>query len=395
MPIKGELLGSYHKPVKLWTHDVDTNSMQQLRNTASLPCIFHHVAAMPDVHFGMGATVGSVIATKNAVIPAAVGVDIGCGMMAAKLPFVASDLPDSLKALRTEIEWSVPVGFNWHKTPTEEACDWIAREAFPTHLPISEIDTKKIVCQLGTLGGGNHFVELCLDVTQNVWVMLHSGSRGIGNEIARVHIETAKGLFGDHLRDLADPDLAYLAEGTPEFAAYWRDLQWAQAYASKNREIMMTRTLRAVAKVLLGDWKAPINPLFQVNCHHNYAERETHYGEDVIVTRKGAVRARRGDFGIIPGSMGARSFIVRGRGHAESFESCSHGAGRSMSRFQAKRQFTEADLIAQTAGVECRKDKGVIDEIPSAYKPIQEVMDNQSDLVEVVAEIKQVLVVKG
>ncbi len=395
MPIRNELLGTYHAPVKIWTNDVDANSIQQLRNTASLPCIFHHVAAMPDVHFGMGATIGSVVATKNAVIPAAVGVDIGCGMMAARLPFGASDLPDSLKALRTEIEWSVPVGFNWHKVPTDEAMLWDRWGEFQ-HIPeILHGSADKALCQLGTLGGGNHFVELCLDTHQRIWVMLHSGSRGIGNAIAQVHIENAKGLFGENLKSLADPDLAYLAEGTPEFAAYWRDLQWAQAYAFKNREIMMTRVLRSVAKVLLGDWRAPIKPVFQVNCHHNYAERETHYGEDVIVTRKGAVRARRGDFGIIPGSMGARSFIVRGRGNLESFESCSHGAGRTMSRTQAKRQFTVSDVASQTEGVECRKDAGVIDEIPSAYKDIGKVMADQSDLVEIVAELKQVLCVKG
>lgn len=249
--------------------------------------------------------------------------------------------------------------------------------------------------QLGTLGGGNHFVEVCIDTQQHVWVMLHSGSRGIGNEIAQVHIGIARGLFGEHLKDLADPDLAYLAEGTAEFDAYWRDLQWAQSYAMKNREIMMARTLRAVAKVLLGDWRTPVAPVMSVNCHHNYAEREKHFGENVIVTRKGAVRATTHDYGIIPGSMGARSFIVRGKGDADSFHSCSHGAGRRMSRTQAKKQFTEADVIAQTEGVECRKDKGVIDEIPSAYKDIQQVMDDQSDLVEIIAELKQVCCVKG
>jgi tRNA-splicing ligase RtcB len=297
--------------------------------------------------------------------------------------------------LRTEIEWAVPVGFNWHKDPTPEAEAWDGFKWFVQMPTILHSRLEKAKSQLGTLGGGNHFVEVCLDTEQQVWVMLHSGSRGIGNEIARVHIDTAKGLFGEHLRDLADPDLAYLAEGTPEFQAYWRDLQWAQSYALRNREIMMARTLRAVAKVIFGDWRTPLEPVFQVNCHHNYAERETHYGEEVIVTRKGAVRARRGDFGIIPGSMGARSFIVRGRGNLESFESCSHGAGRTMSRTQAKKQFTEADLVAQTEGVECRKDKGVIDEIPGAYKDIDKVMDDQRDLVEIVATIKQVLVVKG
>ena len=382
-------------PVHVWTNDVDQNSQQQLRNTASLPCVFHHVAAMPDAHFGMGATVGSVVATKNAVIPAAVGVDIGCGMMAVKLPFMASHLPDSLKELRSEIEWSVPVGFNWHKDPVPEANAWWNAEEF-SQIPTSLHDRQgKALRQLGTLGGGNHFVEVCLDKDQCVWVMLHSGSRGIGNEIATYHIHEAQGLFGESLKDLADRDLAWLAEGTPEFAAYWRDLQWAQGYALQNREIMMARTLRAVAKVLLFDWRTPITPLFQVNCHHNYAEREDHYGESVIVTRKGAVRAREGDYGIIPGSMGARSFIVKGRGNPESFSSCSHGAGRAMSRTQAKKQFTTEDLIAQTKGVECRKDQGVVDEIPGAYKSIDEVMANQSDLVEIIAELKQVVCIKG
>jgi tRNA-splicing ligase RtcB len=381
--------------VHIWTDQVDENSKQQLLNTASLPCVFKHVAAMPDVHFGMGATVGSVVATKSAVIPAAVGVDIGCGMMAAKLPFTASQLPDSLKGLRSEIEWSVPVGFNWHNTPCQEAEEWTGFAGFKDIPEQLHSQGSKALKQLGTLGGGNHFVEVCLDTEQSVWVMLHSGSRGIGNEIAKAHIGVAKGLFGEALQNLADPDLAYLAEGTAEFDAYWRDLQWAQAYAMKNREIMMIRTLRSVAKVLLGDWRAPITPTFQVNCHHNYAERETHFGETVIVTRKGAVRATTEDYGIIPGSMGARSFIVKGKGNADSFCSCSHGAGRTMSRTQAKKAFTVEDVAAQTAGVECRKDAGVIDEIPSAYKDIQQVMDNQSDLVEIVAELKQVLCVKG
>lgn len=382
-------------PVHVWTEDVDDNSKQQLRNTASLPCVFHHVAAMPDVHFGMGATVGSVVATKEAVIPAAVGVDIGCGMMAAQLPFTASQLPDSLKELRTEIEWSVPVGFNWHNKPTKEAEEWAGFAGFKDIPEQLHSMGGKALKQLGSLGGGNHFVEVCLDTKQNVWVMLHSGSRGIGNEIAKVHIDIARGLFGEALKNLADPDLAYLAEGTAEFDAYWRDLQWAQSYAMKNREIMMTRVFRSVAKILLGDWQAPIVPVFQVNCHHNYAEREEHFGENVIVTRKGAVRATVEDYGIIPGSMGARSFIVKGKGNADSYCSCSHGAGRKMSRTQAKKSFTETDLASQTSGVECRKDRGVLDEIPAAYKDIQSVMDNQSDLVEIVAELKQVVCIKG
>lgn len=394
MPIKLTLPDT-RIPVHVWTDQIDSNAQQQLRNTATLPCLFKHIAVMPDVHLGKGSTVGSVVATKNAVIPACVGVDIGCGMMAAKLPFTASQLPDSLKVLRSEIEWGVPVGFNWHKDPTSEASKWWNHDDF-SHIPTALHDQEgKALRQLGSLGGGNHFVEVCLDLDQTVWVMLHSGSRGIGNNIATAHIETARGLFGEHLADLADRDLAWLAEGTPEFAAYWRDLQWAQKYAMTNREIMMKRTLQAIAKVLLGDWQAPIMPLFTVNCHHNYAEREVHYGEEVIITRKGAVRATINDYGIIPGSMGAKSFIVKGRGNPESFSSCSHGAGRVMSRTQAKKAFTPTDLEAQTLGIECRKDAGVVDEIPAAYKDIAIVMENQNDLVSIVAELKQVLCVKG
>jgi len=316
-------------------------------------------------------------------------------MMAAKLPFMASDLPDSLKDLRTDIEWGVPVGFNQHRVMTDEACDWDGMKgwnALPSEL---QRDAGKVLCQLGTLGGGNHFIEICLDTQQHVWVMLHSGSRGIGNAIGNHYIKHAKAIMEEKQIRLVDPDLAYLSEHTDVFDAYWRDLQWAQAYAMKNREIMMTRVLRSVAKVLLDDWRTPIVPLFEVNCHHNYAERETHFGEEVIVTRKGAVRATTEDYGIIPGSMGARSFIVKGKGNPDSFYSCSHGAGRTMSRTQTKKQFTQMDVIAQTVGVECRKDAGVIDEIPAAYKDIQTVMDNQSDLVEIVAELKQVLCVKG
>lgn len=384
-------------PIKLWApiEEVESGAIDQLVNTANLPCVFRHVAAMPDVHQGYGATVGSVVACTGAVIPGAVGVDIGCGMMAAQLPFKAHDLPDSLKLLRDEIEWSVPVGFNAHKTPVDESEAWLGWDGFYS-IPVNIHDRlSRAKSQLGTLGGGNHFIEVCLDTNQNVWVMLHSGSRNIGKEIAEVHIDKAKELMRQYMIKLEDPNLAYLAEGTPQFDAYWSDLQWAQSYAMKNREIMMARVLRAVAKVLLNDWKAPIVPIMEVNCHHNYAEREHHFGHNVIVTRKGAVRARAGDMGIIPGSMGARSFIVRGKGNPESFHSCSHGAGRRMSRGKAKGTFTLDDLAAQTNGVECRKDAGVLDEIPGAYKDIDQVMANQADLVEIVAELKQVLCVKG
>lgn len=383
-------------PIKLWAPlaEVESSALEQLINTANLPCVFHHVAAMPDVHLGYGATVGSVVACKGAVIPGAVGVDIGCGMMAVQLPLTASDLPDSLKALRSEIERSVPIGFSEHKTPARESTAWEGWKEF-NHRP-SRLHNRlgKAQCQLGTLGGGNHFIEVCLDTAQHVWVMVHSGSRNIGKEIAEVHMFQAKKLMQHYQVRLTDPDLAYLEEGTAQFEAYWDDLQWAQEYAFMNRDIMMRRVLRAVSHVL-PSVRGVIAPVMEVNCHHNYAEREQHFGHQVIVTRKGAVRARQGDMGIIPGSMGSRSYIVRGRGNPDAFESCSHGAGRRMSRGQAKRTFDVSDLKTQTAGVECRKDAGVLDEIPGAYKDIDQVMANQADLVEIVAELKQVLCVKG
>lgn len=384
-------------PIKVWAplHEVGSSAIDQLTNTANLPCVFRHVAAMPDVHLGKGATVGSVVATKNAVIPACVGVDIGCGMMAVKTAFRASDLPDSLKALRDGIQQSIPVGPNQHQSPVKAAEEWSGLSGFkalPTELQYRDC---KAVRQLGTLGGGNHFIEVCLDTEQSVWIMLHSGSRNIGKEIAEVYIRKAKDLMKWYMIDLADPDLAYLIEDSAEFREYWRDLQWAQRYAMKNREIIMSLVLRTFAKTIMGDVTLPINRVQEVNCHHNYADREHHFGANVIVTRKGAVRARIGDMGIIPGSMGAKSYIVRGLGNPESFHSCSHGAGRTMSRGEAKRRFTVSDLEAQTAGVECRKDSGVLDEIPGAYKDIDAVMEHQKDLVEIVATLKQVMCIKG
>jgi tRNA-splicing ligase RtcB (3'-phosphate/5'-hydroxy nucleic acid ligase) len=383
-------------PIKVWApiHEVESSAIDQLVNTANLPCVFKHVAAMPDVHLGKGATVGSVVATKGAVIPACVGVDIGCGMMAVQTPLTASDLPDSLKNLRSEIERNVPVGMNAYKSPTKMAEDWggfVGFKAIPSEL---HGQAGKAMNQLGTLGGGNHFIEVCLDSDQRVWVMLHSGSRNIGKEIAEVYIHKAKDLMKWYTIDLADPDLAYLIEGSREFQDYWRDLQWAQSYAMKNREIMMAHVMKAIEKTL-GHGNAPLARHMEVNCHHNYADREHHFGSDVIVTRKGAVRAKVGDMGIIPGSMGTRSYIVRGLGHPDSFCSCSHGAGRRMSRGAAKRMFTQKDFAAQTAGVECRKDSSVLDEIPGAYKDIDQVMENQKDLVEIVATLKQVMCVKG
>lgn len=381
-------------PVLSWAnHDLGSNEIKMAKNVASLPFVFKHVALMPDVHLGKGALVGSVVATKDAIIPAAVGVDIGCGMCAVKTPFTATQLEGKLKKIRQDIEAEIPTGFNQNKTVDKSVTNWQDWRSFKDlHKGVQDLETKAMR-QMGSLGGGNHFIEVCLDTKDQVWLMLHSGSRNIGNKLAQCHINTAKQLAKLADNALPDPDLAYFVKGTPEFAAYWRDLQWAQHYARTNRDMMMERFRRIVEKHLVGG--KPTKPLLQVNCHHNYAEQEVHFGEEVYVTRKGAVRARQKDYGIIPGSMGAKSFIVKGKGVANSYCSCSHGAGRLMSRTKAKKTFTLDDLVNQTVGVECRKDPGVLDEIPGAYKPIDEVMANQSDLVEVVATLKQVVCVKG
>jgi len=363
------------------------------RNVASLPFVFKHVSLMPDVHLGKGALVGSVVATKDAIIAAAVGVDIGCGMAAVKTPYTATQLEGKLKAIRLDIEAAIPVGFNDNKEIEKTVSNWQGWAEFKhLHRRVQDLEGKASR-QLGSLGGGNHFIEVCLDTEEQVWLMLHSGSRGIGNQLAQRHIETAKGIAKLAGGKLPDPDLAHFVQGTDEFAAYWHDLQWAQSYALFNRVVMLARVKRIVERHLAGG--KPFKPLLEVNCHHNYAEKETHFGEDVYVTRKGAVRARESDYGIIPGSMGAKSFIVKGKGNAHSYCSCSHGAGRLMSRNKAKLEYTLDDLIAQTVGVECRKDAGVIDEIPGAYKSIEQVMANQADLVAVVATLKQVVCVKG
>ncbi len=382
------------KPVLSWAnHELGYEEMRMARNVASLPFVYKHVALMPDVHLGKGALVGSVLATKEAIIPAAVGVDIGCGMCAVKTTFTADQLEGKLKKIRQDIEAAIPVGFNENKDAEKPVTNWQGwRDFSELHRGVQHLEGKALK-QMGSLGGGNHFIEVCLDTENTVWLMLHSGSRHIGNKLAECHIDTAKELAKLAQTRLPDPDLAYFIAGTPEFDAYWRDLQWAQNYARKNRDVMMARFLRVVEKYLAGG--KTTKPILQVNCHHNYSEKEHHFGEEVYVTRKGAVRARTEDYGIIPGSMGAKSFIVKGKGNAESYCSCSHGAGRLMSRSKAKKQFTQEDLIAQTEGIECRKDSGVIDEIPGAYKPIDEVMQNQSDLVEVVATLKQVICVKG
>jgi tRNA-splicing ligase RtcB len=387
-----------HVDVHLWAnlHEVDSSALDQLRNVAALPWAFHHVAVMPDVHYGKGATVGSVIAMKGAVSPAAVGVDIGCGMGAVKTNLRATDLPDELETLRSAIEAAIPVGFNKHDEPAfrggmpqaiqAEGAELFAE--FPSLHPGVQERFGTAKRQVGTLGGGNHFIELCLDGDGAVWLMLHSGSRNIGKELAERHITVAKTLA--HNRDLPDRDLAVFLSGSAEMQAYRRDLMWAQRYASFNRLVMFELYQQVLARSFPhARFDAPIL------CHHNYVSEETHFGEEVIVTRKGAIRAGRGELGIIPGSMGTRSYIVRGLGNPESFESASHGAGRRMSRGAAKREFTREDLVAQTEGVCCRKDAGVIDEIPAAYKDIDAVMAAQADLVEVVAQLKQVLCVKG
>lgn len=381
-------------PVLSWAnHELGHAEAQMARNVAGLPFVFKHVALMPDVHLGKGALVGSVIATRDAIIPAAVGVDIGCGMCAVKTPFTADQLDGKLKKIRQDIEAMIPVGFNENKAVDKAVYNWQGWHSFKDLHPGVQRLESKALRQMGSLGGGNHFIEVCVDAENAVWLMLHSGSRHIGNMLAQNHIDTARDLAKLATTKLPDPDLAYFVKGTPEFDAYWRDLQWAQDYARYNREVMMARFQRVVEQHLSGG--KPTRPLLQVNCHHNYAEREVHYGEQVYVTRKGAVRARNEDYGIIPGSMGAKSFIVKGKGSAESYCSCSHGAGRLMSRNQAKKHFTLDDLLQQTNGVECRKDSGVLDEIPAAYKPIDQVMANQNDLVEVVATLKQVVCVKG
>ncbi|MDX2089157.1 MAG: RtcB family protein [Kofleriaceae bacterium] len=400
-----ELIQEGRVPIKAWTRglEIEASARQQLRNISRLPIVFRHVAVMPDVHYGIGATVGSVVPTEGAIIPAAVGVDIGCGMMAVETSLDASLLPDSLKSLRTAIEKAVPHGRTsnggrgdrgaWHKIPkpTEHAWKGLQteyRELIDKHPRIGDGND---VNHLGTLGTGNHFIEVCLDERDKVWFMLHSGSRGVGNRIGTYFIALAKKDMKIYVKDLPDVDLAYLREGTKHFDDYVQAVDWAQRYAMTNRQLMMHAVVEAA--------KAELPPFTlgetAVNCHHNYVAKEHHFGSDVYVTRKGAVRARLGDLGIIPGSMGARSYIVRGKGEAQSFCSCSHGAGRAMSRGEAKRRYSIDDHVKATEGIECRKDADVIDETPMAYKPIDKVMEAQSDLVDIVHELRQVVCVKG
>lgn len=399
MPIK-QIMTQGKVPVKIYTDDVDPKAVDQLLNVAQLPFVYSHVAAMPDVHVGIGATVGAVIPTKGAIIPAAVGVDIGCGMVATRLSLKADQLPDNLRFVRQLIEAAVPVGFDMHTegqgalASTVRALSGGLDRIVKKHPGLLKMQRNVEITwarQLGTLGGGNHFIELCLDENQNVWVMLHSGSRGIGNIIGRYFIDLARKDMGKHLANLPDRDLAYLQEGAAHFDDYVEAVRWAQDYAMANRREMMRLILDALTRCL-----PPFAATKEaINCHHNYVAIERHFGEDLFITRKGAIHAGVGELGIIPGSMGAKSYIVRGKGEPDSFCSCAHGAGRRMSRGQAKKKFDPQDLIAQTSGVECRKDPGVIDEIPGAYKDIDEVMANQSDLVEVVHTLKQVVCVKG
>ncbi|ATI15659.1 RNA-splicing ligase [Bordetella phage vB_BbrM_PHB04] len=386
------------RPVKIWTDEVEDSALTQLKNLARLPFIHGNgVAAMPDVHAGIGATVGSVIATDKAIIPAAVGVDIGCGMNAVRLSLKASDLPESLTAIRHQIERDVPLGAGGAHKPDR-------MPTMPEHLwnglglltaKHEALEKNSAGRQLGTLGSGNHFIELCLDENQDVWIMLHSGSRGIGNLIGRYFIEKAKRRMEQYFISLPDGDLAYLPEDTDDFNDYVEAVNWAQDYALENRRVMMEAVIAALRRHVSSHLFDFTITQEAINCHHNYVEKENHFGRNLWVTRKGAIRARAGDLGIIPGSMGQRSYIVRGKGNVESYCSCSHGAGRKMSRAAARRMFTVDDLKAQTAGVECRKDDAVLDEIPASYKDIDAVMENQRDLVEVVHVLKQVLCVKG
>jgi len=392
-------------PIKAWTRGVPVEpaALAQLENVAKLPIVYRWVAAMPDVHFGIGATVGSVIPTLGAVIPAAVGVDIGCGMMAVQTTLRATDLPDNLAQVRSAVERAVPHGRTpggrdrgaWGNVPERVAAVWQPLQARFFHLVDKHPSLKNSnhVVHLGTLGTGNHFIELCLDEQDQVWAMLHSGSRGVGNRIGNYFIELAKKDMARHGSQLPDVDLAYLQEGSEHFADYVEAVHFAQDFAAQNRQLMMDAVIDALRRL-------PTIPAFAltqlaVNCHHNYVSRERHYGREVLVTRKGAVYAGQGALGIIPGSMGAKSYIVRGKGNPESFCSCSHGAGRVMSRTQAKKVFSLEDHRKATVGVECRKDKDVLDETPGAYKDIDAVMRAQADLVEIVHSLKQIVCVKG
>lgn len=385
-----QIINGHKYPIKNWASDLEDSALNQLLNLSKMPFIFDHIAVMPDAHAGIGSTVGTVIATKGAIIPAAVGVDIGCGMMAVRLQENINAF-DNIKSLRNSIERSIPVGCN-------------KRNKEPDCLSLFVNDQEKIfkninwnnksILQLGTLGGGNHFIELCHDLENRAWVVLHSGSRNIGKTCAEEHINRAKGLMKSYFIDLPDPDLSFLVQKSPEFYNYMSDLLWCQEYAFINRQIMMHLILKDISYHLYNE-HGDLNPEIVINCHHNFSRLEHHLGKNVWITRKGAVSAAEGEWGIIPGSMGTKTYIVKGKGNIHSFHSCSHGAGRRMSRSQARKQFSQEELVAQTIGVECRKDGGVLDEIPAAYKDIDIVMENQKDLVDIIHVLKQIMCIKG
>ncbi len=399
--------GKMRVPVKAWTDDVEKGAWEQAENVAQMPFVFKHVALMPDVHRGYGVTIGSVVAMKGAVMPSAVGVDIGCGMIAEEfyIPGVEKEhqidwVRDNAVKIRQEIEAVVPIGKGMgNKNITTSVASWDGWNRYDSGKAEGKISSKIDehlrnigMSQLGSLGSGNHFIELCGDLDGKLWVMLHSGSRGIGNKVAQRHIEDANDLMEAAFIELPDKELAYFWEGTKAYQDYMNDISWIQQYAYQNRVEMINRVFEKLSSLAPG---GTLPGKYSVNCHHNYAEMEHHFGRNVLVARKGAVRARKGDMGIIPGSMGTKSYIVRGLGEPQSFTSCSHGAGRVMSRKEARRRFTAQDLADQTQGIECPKDESRVDEIPGAYKDISKVMDNQSDLVSVVAELKQAICIKG
>jgi len=386
-----QIIESKGATIKAWTNvdNIESEALRQLYRVADLPFIYKHIAVMPDVHAGIGATIGSVIATQSALIPSAVGVDIGCGMLAVKTSLNFKDLPKDLTTLRLDIEKAVPLGFNGHDS-TKYGED-LEFEKLSVYKSLGKDSIYKALTQVGSLGGGNHFIELTLDDEKNVWIMLHSGSRNIGNTVASIYTKEAKQQVLKKAIKLEDANLSYFTNDTAEFFNYMNDAMWCQEYALKNRQTM----LQIIMKVLKKHFKNIRLVEDVISCHHNYVAMENHFGDDIYVTRKGAIRAKEDDFGIIPGSMGAKSYIVKGKGNIESFTSCSHGAGRKMSRSEAKKRFTVDDLERETKGIECKKTGHVLDEIPSAYKNIDLVMEEQKDLVEIVTTLKQIICIKG
>lgn len=388
-----QVISTEKNPIKIWTHDIEEEAIQQLKNVANLPFIHKHVAVMPDAHHGKGSTVGAVIATHGAIIPAAIGVDIGCGMLACNLGCNINQFKD-LHILRHSLERGVPVGFNQHKSLDKLSGSNLCADIKQLYAEKSELSSKnqeKSQLQIGTLGGGNHFIELCYDENMSAWLVLHSGSRNIGKTLAESHIQNAKGVMKQYFIDLPDPDLSYFSQGTTYFNSYIEDLLWAQKYAKLNRALMFSLISEQIERHI----GSAINKTNYIDCHHNYCQMENHFGKNVWITRKGAVSAREGELAIIPGSMGTCTYICTGLGNPESFYSCSHGAGRKMSRKKARETFSTEDLAKQTEGVECRKDSDIVDEIPSAYKDLETVMNNQSDLVAVLHKLKPVLCIKG